>query len=64
MTQISDPLGSEDSVPMASVTVQGVEYMLLEIFTDKLGLHLFGISYSLKMQIPSFDTFFRASFDI
>ena len=49
MTQICDPLGSEDSVPMASVTVQGVEYMLLEIFTDKLGLHLIGIPYSLKL---------------
>ena len=51
MTQICDPLGSEYSIPMASVTVQGVEYMLLKIFTDKLGLHLFKISYSFKMWI-------------
>ena len=49
MTEVGGPLSSDDGVTMASVTVQGVEYMLLEIFTDKLGLHLYRISYSLKM---------------
>ena len=40
MTGVSDALGPEDGVTMASVTVEGVENVLMKIFTYKLGLHL------------------------
>ena len=40
MTLVSDPLDSQDGVTMASVSVQGVENMLMKIFTDEFGLHL------------------------
>ena len=52
MTLVSDPLGSQDGVTMASVRVQGVENMLLKIFTYKLGLHLAGL-FLIHLQIFS-----------
>ena len=39
MTEVGGPLSSDDGVTMASVTVQGVENVLLKVLADKLGLH-------------------------
>ena len=45
MTDVGGPLCSEDGVTMASVTVQGVENVLLKVLADKLGLHHVGLFF-------------------
>ena len=45
MTEIGGPLSSDDGVTMASVTVQGVENVLLKVLADKLGLHHVGLFF-------------------
>ena len=45
MTEVCGPLSSDDGVTMASVTVQGVENVLLKVLADKLGLHHVGLFF-------------------